>query len=96
MQDIYTCEKKAGNIAEMYQLRHAGGLYWLLDMKQSGNGYNEPVPINAAGAEIWKMLVRGMNEDEISERLCEKYGVPKSEAKADVHDFVVQLQTSKA
>ena len=96
MQDVYTREKEHVNAAEKYQLRHAGGLYWLLDMAQSGACYKEPVPLNAAGAEIWEMIARGMSEEDISERLSEKYGVSKSEAQADVHDFVMQLRSSKA
>lgn len=95
MQDVYTREKKNENIGEKYQLRHAGGLYWLLDMEQSGASYKDPLPLNAAGAEIWEMFARGMGEDDISERLCKKYGVLKSQVLNDVHDFIMQIKTSE-
>ena len=78
-----------------YQLRHAAGLYWLLDMEQSGTSYVSPLPLNEGGAYIWQMLVSGMSEDAVCGQLCEKYGVPPEEAQRDVHDFIVQLQDKK-
>ncbi|MCH5187067.1 MAG: PqqD family protein [Oscillospiraceae bacterium] len=78
-----------------YQLRHAAGLYWLLDMEQSGTSYVSPLPLNEAGAQILQMLADGMSENEIGGRLCEKYGVSPGEAKNDVRDFIMQLKDKK-
>lgn len=37
-----------------YQLRHAAGRYWLLDMQQEGLDYRKPVVLNECAAFIWK------------------------------------------
>ena len=94
LQDIYTYigEKKNGR---KFQLRHAAGLYWLLDMEQSDASYISPLPLNEGGAQILQMLAGGMSEDEVSGQLCEKYGIPPEEAQKDVHDFVMQLKAKK-
>ena len=78
-----------------YQLRYAAGLYWLLDMQQSGAAYIQPVPLNAGGAQLWRMLERGMSEAEMCKWLCEEYGLPPEQAQGDVRDFLAQLKTQK-
>ena len=94
MQDIctYDNDDKTGR---RYQLRYAAGLYWLLDMEQSGYFYVSPLPMNECGAQIWNMLESGMSEEAICKRLCEKYEISPKQAHRDVHDFMVQLKTKK-
>lgn len=74
-----------------YQLRHAAGLYWLLDMEQDGPEYRRPLPLNEAGAEIWRSLADGMEVDAVADMLCRKYGAGEEEARADVRQFYRQL-----
>ena len=74
-----------------YQLRYAAGLYWLLDMGQSGQNYHRPLPLNAAAAEIWQSLVNGEKTEEIADMICRKYGTSKEEAMSDVREFFEQL-----
>ena len=45
--------------SERYQIRQAAGMYWLLDMEQSGIPYRQPVLLNETGAAFWKLLVQG-------------------------------------
>ena len=92
LQDVrtYTVDEKAVN---RYQLRYAAGLYWLLDMVQSGEAYVSPLPLNEEGAQLWKMIQCGMSEDAICKHLCEKYEVSPQQAHIDVHEFIVQLKS---
>ena len=76
-----------------YQLRYSAGLYWLLDMEQSGEAYVSPLPLNEEGALIWSMLADGMTENAVCKRLCEKYEVSPEQAYIDVHEFIVQLKS---
>lgn len=92
LQGDYIRDKDKGG---RYQLRYAAGLYWLIDMEQSGDSYNSPVPLNEGGAEIWRMFESKMSEDEICGRLCEEYDISLEQAKEDVHDFVAQLGAKK-
>lgn len=78
-----------------YQLRYAAGLYWLIDMEQSGADYISPVPLNEVGARIWGMFESGMSEQQVSEQLCCEYDISAEQAREDVRDFVSQLKSQK-
>ncbi len=78
--------------ANGYQLRHAAGIYWLLDMEQSGMPYVQPVPMNEMGAAIWNMRQRGLDMDEIAEKISETYEIPVEQAREDAGVFLAELQ----
>lgn len=77
---------------EKYQLRHAAGCYWLLNMEQSGKDYIQPVVLNESGAEIWKRLQAGDTMEQIAEEFHRQFQIPLSEAVEDIRQFVLQLQ----
>ena len=76
-----------------YQLRYAAGLYWLIDMEQSGEAYIRPVPLNEGGAKLWRMIAGGASLEEICGQLCAEYEISMEEARSDTRDFLQQLQT---
>lgn len=80
---------------ERYQLRYAAGIYWLLDMEQSGETYRRPVPMNECGAYIWEQLKEKKKREEIVQRVCERYGIEKHQADEDVGIFLEQLRQSQ-
>ena len=75
-----------------YQLRQAAGMYWLLDMEQSGCPYRKPVLMNAVGVRIWNRISEGWKTKQIAEELHTVYEIPCHEALADVKQFISQLQ----
>ena len=90
MQD--DCHKSRGHGAGRFQLRHAAGMYWLIDMAPPGGAYVSPVPLNDGGAKLWRMLESGASPEEICQRLCAEYEISIEEARSDVHAFVEQLR----
>lgn len=76
-----------------YQLRQAAGQYWLLDMKQSGEPYKQPLSMNDIGAEIWGMMVDGFHREEIVRCLSEEYEAEQEEIRQDVLQFQKSLAT---
>lgn len=78
-----------------YQLRHAAGLYWLLDMEQEGLNFLAPVSFNESGAYIWKKLDAGMKSEEIAERLSQDFGIAYDGAQRDVDMFMEQLRAKR-
>lgn len=74
-----------------YQLRHAAGVYWLIDMEQDGVPFQKPVCINEAGALIWQLLEAGQ-ADSIVDRLCEEYPISPEEAAEDAAQFRRDLE----
>ena len=77
---------------ERYQLRMAAGMYWLLDMEQSGAEKVEPVVINESGAHIWEQYVCLRSEAAVAEALCREFGISVQEALADIRRFLRQLE----
>ena len=78
-----------------YQLRHAAGLYWLLDMDQPGIPYRKPVPVNEVAAAIWKMIEAGKTQSEIENEIGRIYGISGEEVHSDVQEFLDQLRSLK-
>lgn len=83
---------KKGMDAMRYQLRYAAGLYWLLDTEQPGVPYKKPLSMNEVGADIYRMMTKGLNQEQIAEALCEKYQMPRSVILPDVEQFQAQLE----
>ncbi len=77
---------------ERYQMRKAAGLYWLLDMEQSGADWREPVAVNESGAYIWKRYQCLRSETAVAEELSRENGVPVQDALTDVRCFLQQLR----
>ena len=75
-----------------YQLRYAAGLYWLLDMEQTGSTYKKPVTMNECGAYIWQNYIESVSEQEIASMLHARYGISSEEALEDIREFIKQLQ----
>ena len=74
-----------------YQLRYAAGLYWLLDMEQPGVPYKKPLSMNEIGADIFRMMAKGLDREQIVEVLCREYQMPRSVIQADVEQFQIRL-----
>ncbi|MCM1191379.1 MAG: PqqD family protein [Butyrivibrio sp.] len=75
-----------------WQLRHAAGSYWLLDMLQGPESRKPPFSMNQAGAEIWGFLQQGMREEAVAEQLSSRYQIERERALADVRGFVAGLE----
>lgn len=79
--------EKAGR----YQLRLAAGMYWLLDMEQTGVPFQKPILINRMGALIWTMIQDGL-EEQIVSRLCGEYQITEESVIEDVERFREELR----
>lgn len=80
------------DLKKRYQIRKAAGLYWLLDMEQSGIGRQEQIVLNESGAYIWKLYDRLRSEAAVAEELSGEFDIPVEEALADVRQFLQQLK----
>lgn len=87
------CKCKNRQRGHRYQLRHAAGLYWLIDIGQSGVPYISPVPLNECGARIWGLIESETSMAGICEQLSGMYEIPLEQAQRDVSDFIGQLRS---
>ena len=75
-----------------FQLRHAAGMYWLLDMDQEIGTYKKPLPMNAAGAEIFRLMQEGKNSLQIAQILVGRYNSKPEDVLKDIVGFEMQLK----
>lgn len=80
------------DLKKRYQIRKAAGLYWLVDMEQSGIDRQEQIVLNESGAYIWKQYERLRSEVAVAEELNGEFDIPVEEALADVEQFLRQLK----
>lgn len=79
-------------IQGQWQLRHAAGTYWLLDMGQEPGKPKEILSLNQVGAELWRILQQGTTGEAAAEMLCLQYGLDREEALRDVQSFFSALE----
>lgn len=75
-----------------YQMRRAAGLYWLLDMEQSGEKSIGTVSFNESGAFIWEQYEHLGSDEAVAEKLCESFNISYEDSLADVRQFLSQLR----
>ena len=74
-----------------YQLRKAAGSYWLIDMRQSGKDWRQPLRLNETGVQLLEGFYEGRTPDELADDLAERYELSPEEVREDVHAFLAQL-----
>lgn len=75
-----------------WQLRHAAGSYWLLDMKQGPESRKSPLSLNQVGAELWNLFQQGAEEEAAVDMLCCQYQIDRDSALEDVRGFLAGLE----
>ena len=75
-----------------YQLRHAAGRYWLLDMQQEGLAYRKPVVLNECAAFIWKRNDPREPPEPLAQELQKTYGISMEQAMEDTQQFIQSLK----
>lgn len=75
-----------------YQLRKAAGLYWLIDMEQSGVVRQEQIMLNESGAHIWERYEHLQSMEAVAEELSKEFGISVEQGLADIRQFFRQLE----
>ena len=75
-----------------YQLRHAAGQFWLLDMQQEPEKYRAPVAMNETGAMILEHYWKRNDPMDAARALSETYEISLEEALPDVKAFLEELR----
>ena len=78
---------------DRYQLRHAAGRFYLLDMTQTGKVYKRPMEMNDIGAEIWQMILEGDTTEQMVQKLLREYEADEADVRQDVLAFKKGLLT---
>ena len=79
-------------IKKEFVLRRIGEDLLLVPAGKSALDLNGMLTLNEAGAEIWEMLPRVKDEEEIIARLLEEYEVDEAELRRDVAEFMKNIR----
>ena len=74
-----------------YAVVEAGGVFWLYDSGQPSFDYHKPLMMNEFGAEIARMWISGMSEDDIAERISSETDTDIETVKKDIEAFFDNL-----
>jgi len=85
--------KTIKELKDRYQLRHAAGRFYLLDMTQTGKVYKRPMEMNDIGAEIWQMILEGDTTEQMVQKLLREYEADEADVRQDVLAFKKGLLT---
>ena len=88
---LFKMSKTIKEQCKQYQLRHAAGKYYLLDMEQPGMPYKRPMELNEIGAEIWQMMAEGCGVEQVVAQLAKEYDAEEVYIREDVLQFQKSL-----
>ncbi|MCR4992094.1 MAG: PqqD family protein [Lachnospiraceae bacterium] len=74
-----------------FVIRHAAGMYWLIDLKQDPSEYKEPKSFSEEGATVLRLLEEGKSAKEIAGIITDRYGSKPEEALEDILSFELEL-----
>lgn len=74
------------DLSKRYTIRSAVDSYWLLDLELKQN-YKPPRQLNKTGADMARLIIEGLEDDEIAEILSKEFEVDGKELLRDVSDF---------
>ena len=58
---------------------------------EASKSFHGMIKLNDSGADIWEWISKGLSEDEIAEKLAEKYELSIEKAKEDTSDMIKQM-----
>jgi hypothetical protein len=79
-------------IADGYLLREIAGSWVVVPLGARLVQLNGLISLNESGALLWKRLEKGADKNELIQLITEVYDVTRTEAAADVDEFLVMLE----
>ena len=75
-----------------FVLRQVADTWAVLSLWSEAVDFNGMITLNESGALLWKALERGADREALADALCAEYEVDRSQALADVDEFLAHLQ----
>lgn len=75
-----------------YVLREIAGDTLLIPVGKTALSLNGMITLDVTAAEIWKGIEEQLTEDEILQRILNRFDVPMAVAKQDLEEFLQELR----
>lgn len=77
-----------------YIKRNIAGEYLLVPIGDTGDSSATILSLNETASDIWDIMLKAENEEEMVEMMTELYDVDTDTAKTDIEDFLNNLRNS--
>jgi len=81
-------------LKEDFVLRQVADAWVVLPVGAATVDFNGMLTLNETGAVLWKALEQGGDRETLADALCAEYDVARSQALADVEEFLTKLQST--
>lgn len=78
-------------IKEGFVIREVMGNYVAVAVGEASKSFRGMIKLNRTAADIWRMIDKGMSEDEICRAMLELYDADSSQLCSDVHLIIEDL-----
>lgn len=79
-------------IKDGFVLRDVAGQAVVIAVGEASKNFHGMINLNSTGKAIWQGIEKGLSEDEIVDKLVEKYDVDIATVKSDVKRMIQKMQ----
>ena len=79
-------------IKEGFVLRDVAGQAVVIAVGEASKEFHGMINLNSTGKVIWQGVEKGLSEDEIADKLVERFEVDHETAKSDVQRIIRKMQ----
>lgn len=76
-------------------LKNVAGNYIVVPVEGELVDLKAMITLTETGAFLWKLLEKGSDKEELTEKMLKEYDVDKKTAENDVNEFIKQLSENK-
>ncbi len=80
------------NIKPGFVIRDVAGQAVAVAVGEASKSFRGMIKLNATGAVVWRGIAEGLDQNQIADRIAEKFGAEREEALADVEGFIARLR----
>ena len=81
-------------VKDGFALKKIAGTWVVLPLGERTLDFTGMLTLNESGLLLWKRLEEGCEREALVRALTEEYTVPYEEARADVEEFLAELQSA--
>ena len=79
-------------INENYVLRQIADTWVVLPLGDATLDFNGMITLNETGSQLWSLLEKGCEKQDLVNALLDEYDVTREQAEADVEEFLNKLR----
>lgn len=79
-------------IKEGYVMRQIAGQSVVIAVGKASESFHGMINLNDSGSCVWKNIEKGLNEDEIADKLVDEFDIDHQTALKDVQEMIKKMK----